>query len=35
MGRRLLRAADGDIRAVGAADTEEEEDLSPLWLDRE
>lgn len=33
MGRRLLRAADGDIKAVGAADTEE--DLSPLWLDRE
>ncbi|WP_330340996.1 dsRBD fold-containing protein [Streptomyces sp. NBC_00557] len=33
MGRRLLRAADGDIRAVGAADAEE--DLSPLWLDRE
>jgi hypothetical protein len=29
----LLRAADGDMRAVGAAETDE--DLAPLWLDRE
>ncbi|MEU6509614.1 MULTISPECIES: dsRBD fold-containing protein [unclassified Streptomyces] len=33
MGRILLRAADGDIKAVGA--DEAEEDLSPLWTDRE
>lgn len=32
MGRILLRAANGDIKAVGAADTE---DATPLWLTRE
>ncbi|KOV70173.1 dsRBD fold-containing protein [Streptomyces sp. MMG1121] len=32
MGRVLLRAADGDMKALGAADTE---GPSPLWLDRE
>ncbi|GGU94888.1 hypothetical protein GCM10010260_32690 [Streptomyces filipinensis] len=32
MGRRLLRAADGDIKAVGADDIE---DATPLWLARE
>jgi Domain of unknown function (DUF1876) len=32
MGRILLRAADGGIKAVGAADTE---DATPLWLTRE
>ncbi|MEU3029523.1 dsRBD fold-containing protein [Streptomyces incarnatus] len=32
MGRLLVRAADGDMRALGAADTE---DPTPLWLPRE
>ncbi|AYN42171.1 DUF1876 domain-containing protein [Streptomyces dangxiongensis] len=33
MGRTLLRAADGDMRATGAADTDAA--LAPLWLTRE
>ncbi|WP_333760718.1 dsRBD fold-containing protein [Streptomyces sp. IBSBF 2390] len=32
MGRLLLRAADGDMKATGAAETE---GPSPLWLARE
>ncbi|MEV5878234.1 dsRBD fold-containing protein [Streptomyces sp. NPDC052101] len=32
MGRILLRAADGDMRAVGSNETD---DPSPLWMDRE
>ncbi|MEU9991232.1 dsRBD fold-containing protein [Streptomyces sp. NPDC048045] len=32
MGRRLLRAAAGDMKAVGA---DEEENPAPLWLPRE
>ncbi|GHI08904.1 hypothetical protein AQI88_11700 [Streptomyces cellostaticus] len=32
MGRRLLRAAAGDMKAVGADETET---LAPLWLPRE
>ncbi|MFF9089267.1 dsRBD fold-containing protein [Streptomyces sp. NPDC014991] len=33
MGRMLLRAADGDMRATGAAGTDAA--LTPLWLTRE
>ncbi|MFF5440257.1 dsRBD fold-containing protein [Streptomyces achromogenes] len=32
MGRMLLRAADGDMKATGAADTD---GPAPLWLPRE
>ncbi|OIK03802.1 dsRBD fold-containing protein [Streptomyces monashensis] len=32
MGRILLRAADGDMKDIGAADIE---GPSPLWMDRE
>ncbi|GGR87687.1 MULTISPECIES: dsRBD fold-containing protein [Streptomyces] len=32
MGRMLLRAADGDMKATGAADTD---GPAPLWLSRE